>query len=240
MTRVWLLTALLFCSAGVAEADVPPAFPPNGILDGSIKALERVPTQNLTVVETDEMSSLVMMTDNGRFVVIGKIFDSWSMKELKTVADVRAASGRLDFSRFNLDMSELEPLRIGSGPKRVQVFVDPKCPFCHKLMSKMRLLGGDYTFEVMVIATLGQESQRLARLLSCASDKAQATDQLLSGRYSDDLAQLPNCNMAPVQKRLVTAQIIGVKGVPWTISHDGRILRGYTEDLGAWLGKDAP
>jgi thiol:disulfide interchange protein DsbC len=237
MKRLLSLASILAVLGGVAVAQEQPTYRAGGILDGSIKAMERVPTQHLTVLQTDGVEALTVMTDNGRFVMVGKLFDTWTMKELTSVDEVRAAASRVDFSAFKLNMDELAPFRIGNGPKRVQVFVDPRCPSCHELMSKMQALAkeGQYTFEILVVAALGRESERAARLVSCAADKDQAMTQLLAGRVGSDLPQVAVCDMAPIQKRLVTAQIVGVKGVPMTIAQDGRILRGDTNDLAGWL-----
>jgi thiol:disulfide interchange protein DsbC len=39
----------------------------------------------------------------------------------------------------------------------------------------------------------------------------------------------------PIQKRLVTAQLVGVKGVPFMIAPDGRVKGGAPQDLDSWL-----
>ncbi|MCA2453739.1 DsbC family protein, partial [Vibrio alginolyticus] len=43
------------------------------------------------------------------------------------------------------------------------------------------------------------------------------------------------CNLEPMQRTLVTAQILGIQGVPFIVANDGRISRGRPYDLSAWL-----
>ncbi len=38
-----------------------------------------------------------------------------------------------------------------------------------------------------------------------------------------------------MQRTLVTAQILGIQGVPFIVANDGRISRGRPYDLSAWL-----
>ncbi|TFT44863.1 DsbC family protein, partial [Proteus mirabilis] len=65
-------------------------------------------------------------------------------------------------------------------------------------------------------------------------DKKAATDALLNGRISN-LEQDDTCNLEPMQRTLVTAQILGIQGVPFIVANDGRISRGRPYDLSAWL-----
>jgi thiol:disulfide interchange protein DsbC len=81
---------------------------------------------------------------------------------------------------------------------------------------------------------LGPDSERQVRQLGCARDKKAATDALLSGRIGN-LDQDDACNLEPMQRTLVTAQILGIQGVPFIVANDGRISRGRPYDLSAWL-----
>lgn len=60
---------------------------------------------------------------------------------------------------------------------------------------------------------LGPDSERQVRQLGCARDKKAATDALLNGRIGN-LEQDDACNLEPMQRTLVTAQILGIQGVP--------------------------
>jgi hypothetical protein len=40
---------------------------------------------------------------------------------------------------------------------------------------------------------------------------------------------------APAQRALVTARLLGIRGVPYLIAPDGRLQQGVPADLEAWL-----
>ena len=43
------------------------------------------------------------------------------------------------------------------------------------------------------------------------------------------------CGQASAQRALVTAQLLGIAGVPYLIAPDGRLQQGVPADLEAWL-----
>ena len=51
--------------------------------------------------------------------------------------------------------------------------------------------------------------------------------------------QLPvpdgSCGQVPAQRALVTAQLLGIAGVPYLIAPDGRLQQGVPAELDAWL-----
>ncbi|WP_052238978.1 TraA family conjugative transfer protein [Escherichia coli] len=146
----------------------------------------------------------------------------------------RQAGNTLDLSRLGLKMDDLNPLTLGEGKKKVVVFVDPRCPHCHELLKQALPLTKEYTFQILPVPVLGPDSERQVRQLGCARDKKAAADALLNGRIGN-LEQDDACNLEPMQRTLVTAQILGIQGVPFIVANDGRISRGRPYDLSAWL-----
>ncbi len=174
------------------------------------------------------------MSDSGRFVIDGTLYDAWSKKPLTSLEEIREAGNTLDLSRLGLKMDDLNPLTLGEGKKKVVVFVDPRCPHCHELLKQALPLTKEYTFQILPVPVLGPDSERQVRQLGCARDKKAATDALLNGRIGN-LEQDDACNLEPMQRTLVTAQILGIQGVPFIVANDGRISRGRPYDLSAWL-----
>ena len=43
------------------------------------------------------------------------------------------------------------------------------------------------------------------------------------------------CGQAQAQRALVTAQLLGIAGVPYLIAPDGRLQQGVPADLESWL-----
>jgi thiol:disulfide interchange protein DsbC len=157
------------------------------------------------------------------------------MKPLATLAEIREASETIGLQELGLDIDELRPLKLGraDGP-RVTVFVDPHCPHCERLLQSAQSLLGRYHFAILPIGILGPDSATDARRLGCAVDRQAAAEALLSRDFGD-LVQIADCDLEPLRKTLVTAQMFGVEGVPFLIAPDGAVLRGVPADLAQWL-----
>ena len=73
------------------------------------------------------------------------------------------------------------------------------------------------------------------RVVSAEHDRAAAGAALLA----DTVDQLPepngSCGQVSAQRALVTAQLLGIAGVPFLIAPDGRLHQGVPADLEAWL-----
>lgn len=224
LSAITLALALSSLVQAEPESDVSPI----GKIDGMVS----LPVTGIKAVESN--GRIVFMSDSGRFVIDGTLYDAWSKKSLTSLDAIREASNTLDLSRLGLNMDDLNPLNLGEGKKKVVVFVDPRCPHCHELLKQALLLTKDYTFQILPVPVLGPDSERQVRQLGCARDKKAATAALLNGRI-DNLEQDDACKLESMQRTLVTAQVLGIQGVPFMVASDGRISRGRPDDLAAWL-----
>lgn len=227
VSAVLLLTAE---SSAAGEQSVAPD-------QSAIEQMATIPSGDLKVIESK--GELLFMGSNGRFIIKGGVlYDAWNRKALRTVADVNHSANRIDLGAMKINIADFRPLSFGTGAKHVTVFVDPRCPWCAKLMDLIRdtpRLQDEYTFDLLPIPVLGDESQALVRQLGCAKDRSAARDALMQETYRTPLVQIEPCDLAPLQKTLVFAQFLGVNGVPYLIAPDGRIQRGMPSDLAAWL-----
>jgi thiol:disulfide interchange protein DsbC len=221
-------------SSGSAAAESEATVSRNA-LTGHIRATEKLPVAGMTAVESDDVDGLVFMSDNGRYVIRGTLYDTWQGRAVKTLDDIRDTASRIDFHKLGINPDDLGAMDVGSGDKEVEVFVDPNCEPCHAMLQQLPALEGKYRFHLLVIPALGKESERRTRLLSCATDQGAALKTLLAGLAPDALDQDPNCNLAQTQKRFISAQLFSVKGVPTIIAPDGREHSGVPQDLDGWL-----
>jgi len=215
---------LLLALTPMASADPPTLH--------NIDAMASLPVTGIKAVESD--GRLLFMSDNGRFVIDGTLYDLWAQQPLTSLTSIRTAGDRLDLRRLGLALDDLNPLTLGNGAAEVLIFVDPRCPHCHALLKQAGHLKDRYTFRILPVAVLGPESEQQVRQLGCAREPAAALQALTSGRFTD-LPQQPDCDLAPLQRTLVTAQLLGVQGVPFIVAPDGRISRGRPQNLREWL-----
>lgn len=215
---------LLLSVTALARAEVPTLH--------QIDAMASLPVTGLKAVESD--GRLLFMSDNGRFVIDGTLYDVWAQQPLTSLASIRSAGDRLDLRRLGLPLDDLQALTLGEGAEEVLIFVDPRCPHCHALLKQAGQLQSRYTFRILPVAVLGPESEQQVRQLGCAVESGAALQSLISGRVNG-LPQRPDCDLAPLQRTLVTAQLLGVQGVPFIVAPDGRISRGRPHSLREWL-----
>lgn len=183
--------------------------------------------------------TVIFLSSTGRYLIAGKIIDVWSKKTLNTVSEMRYAFGRVNLEGIGIKTAELQPILLGTGNKRVRIFVDPQCSWCDKLLTEIRgdeSLQKDYVFEILVIPALGEASARISKALYCAQDQTpEFLLNTLHTRTGAAVPQKPNCDTGTLDKRYIAAQMLGIQSVPFLIAPDGRTGTGKPQDLRAWL-----
>ncbi|WP_160188512.1 DsbC family protein [Escherichia coli] len=197
-----------------------------------IEDIVKLPIKEVRAVQSD--GQIMFLSENGRFVISGQIYDLWSKKPLNTMSQMRDAAERIHFKSMGMDVDTLNTISVGRGDKEDVVFVDPLCTVCHKLMDESTSLVDEYTFKFVVIPALGAESNRLAKGLFCAKDKTNALDAFMN----NTLASLPSkktCDLGQYDQTLLAAHLIGIEGVPFVVAQDGRVSKGRPKNLKSWL-----
>lgn len=239
----FVLAATVSAALQAAGTASPPAKPStaspintSATTGATIQAIQDMPITRLKAVVSN--GELLYISDSGRYVLRGTLYDTWDRKPIKTLDEVRDSIEHIRLDRLNIKVADFNPLSFGTGSERVTVFVDPKCPWCAKLMKQMKDrsdLATQYTFDIVALPMLGSDSQRIVRELGCAKDRGAALKALMDEDYSKPLAQNKECDLKPIQKAMVTAQTLGIVGVPFVIRGDGLVQRGMPADLAGWL-----
>jgi thiol:disulfide interchange protein DsbC len=236
---------LLLCTGVAAIAtDAPKISPADvaaGLMSVKIDGMQDLPITGLKMVKTGEQ--IVFMSSNGRFALYGgKLLDVWTQQEIKDLPDIDRIARRIDLSRMKLNIDDLGPVIVGRGKDSVLIFIDPRCPYCGKVMKDLQALLDRYTFKLVMVPILGQESQNIVVQLACqqASKDQKVQDSVRQRLLKQDYAGLPtdnpaSCNKEPLQRAIVTAKLFGLPGVPFLIASDGRTHSGAPESLADWL-----
>jgi thiol:disulfide interchange protein DsbC len=201
--------------------------------------MQRLPVSGLQMVEAGER--MLFVSANGRYVFTGPAWDLWHGVKLASLEQGARLAERIDLKRLGLDPATLGALDVGSGEREVVVFVDPRCPHCRHLMKQLPPLGARYRFRLVPLPVLGPDSETAVVRLACLAerDPSAALEALIAETVEGLPAATGTCGQAPVQRALVTAQLLGLDGVPYLIAPDGRLHQGVPEDLEAWLeGKE--
>ncbi len=239
ITAVLLALAAGVPSAVAAETD-PAALTPSesgGIQEllRGIEGMQRLPVVGVQMVQAGER--VLFVSANGRYVFTGPAWDLWHGTKLESLEDGARLAERIDLKRLGLDPAALGALDHGSGEGEVVVFVDPRCPHCRGLLDKLPALADRYRFRLIPLPVLGPDSETAVARLGCLAerDPSAAREALLADTVDQIRAPEGACGQAPAQRALVTAQLLGIAGVPYLIAPDGRLQQGVPADLDAWL-----
>lgn len=185
-------------------ADAPKISPADiaaGLMSVKIDGMQDLPITGLKMVKTGEQ--IVFMSSNGRFALYGgKLLDVWTQQEIKDLPDIDRIARRIDLSRMKLNIDDLGPVTVGHGKEAVLIFIDPRCPYCGKVMKDLQALQDRYTFKLVMVPILGQESQNIVVQLVCqqASKDQKVQDSVRQRLLKQDYAGLPTDNPASCNK----------------------------------------
>ena len=201
----------------------------------AIKGMQRLPVAGVQMIAAGER--LLFVSANGRYVFTGPAWDLWHGAKLTSLEQGARLAARIDLKRLGLDPATLGALDLGSGEREVVVFVDPRCPHCRGLLDKLPALAARYRFRLVPLPVLGPDSEAAVARLDCLAEKDQAAarEALLAGTFDQIRASEGTCGQGAAQRALVTAQLLGLAGVPYLIAPDGRLQEGVPADLEAWL-----
>jgi thiol:disulfide interchange protein DsbC len=199
-----------------------------------IDAIESLPMGNMKAIETN--GEIVFVSQNGRFVIRGQLHDSWQRKKLETMNEMVYAINHIDVKALGLKPDNMNTLTIKGGDKEVYAFVDPQCEYCKHFIKEARSNKEQYTFHIVVVPALGDESDKLARRIFCAANKDRALDAMI-GNQIDSLDQKSNCDMKLYDYTLMIATLFEFKSVPFFIAPDYRYKVGAGAGFWNWLGK---
>ena len=205
-----------------------------------IEQFEELPSPFTHAIELKGRDGIAYITPNGRFIMRGVIFDTWRNAEIQTMAELRAAKTTVNLSELGLKDEDVDPIYFGTGLKKVTVFVDPLCPYCKQFLDEVTSdprYARDYTLVIYTVPFLGEASTKAVTVISCATDRAEATRALMTHDVRWMKTQPPpeECDPQPILQRTILSQMIGVTGVPYIIGAEGGISRGMPRDLWAFL-----
>jgi thiol:disulfide interchange protein DsbC len=220
MKRIWLTLMFAASLASAAHAD-----------DAAVRAtLQRVfpgkPVQDIQktpvsgVVEAAVAGQVFYVTEDGRFILGGPLFD--------VAADRNLTDARLDelnaipFDSLNLDWSIT--LVKGNGERRIAIFEDPDCPYCKALEETLRSVD-NLTIHVFLypIDQLHPQAAAKSRAVWCAPDRATAWEEIM---HNGTVPAGPADCAAPIADIAAFAARHRINGTPTTILSDGSRLVG--------------
>lgn len=178
-----------------------------------------------------------VITDTGRFIIRGTIYDVWDQKEINTLEDARYAATHIPLHKTNVGFSDLKPFSVGQGEKVIHMFSDLQCSHCKQIIHEARRnMPEGYRLDVILLPLMGPESARRAEEVLCAEVPSDGWKAAVEGDMQTPIAQSDDCDTETLQRRMVTAQFLGARNVPFLIRDDGLVQQGAPANgFRAWV-----
>ena len=154
------------------------------------------------------------------YVVVGDIID---LKTKASVTQARMAElSKTDFSKLPFEQAFKEVR--GDGSRKLAVFSDPDCPFCHKLENES-LAGVTnvtiYTF--LFPLNIHPDAERKSKVIWCAPDRDAAWRKWMDTKTLVDGAG--DCD-TPIAKNLELGEKLAITGTPALVFANGNVVSG--------------
>ncbi|MEM7407851.1 MAG: DsbC family protein [Pseudomonadota bacterium] len=174
------------------------------------------------IVELRTEAGVVYVTDDGRYLFGGPLYDLRKRKNLTASyqneqrADALAAIPESEMIVF-------EPK--GEARYTLTTFTDIDCGFCRKLhreMKQLNDLGIRVRYLLFPRAGLGSDSHRKAVAVYCSKDQQ---DAMTVAKAGDDPGTATCDN--PVEAHLKLGRELGLRGTPFSVTASGEAINGY-------------
>lgn len=184
-----------------------------------IKSVAKSPLAGLYEVN---LGAQVVYTDaTGRYVLNGDLLDTQTATNL--TQERLAELNRIKWSDLPLDRA-VKWVK-GNGARKVAVFSDPNCPYCHKL-EQMFSQVDNITVYTFLFPILSEDSNTKAKQIWCSADRAKAWRDWMTAKTAPGGAG--NCD-TPLEANLKLGHTLNVTGTPAVIFTDGSRAPGLID-----------
>ena len=167
-------------------------------------------------------SQIFYMSQNGKFILQGDIYDSETGANL---TELDRISARKDFLN-QLDEEEMVIFTPDNFKHTVTVFTDIDCGYCRKFHSEIdEVMEQGIRVRYLFFPRTGPdtESWEKAEKVWCSQDRHSAITKAKEGKS----LRAKICSETPVQKHYSLGQMFMVQGTPTMVSDKGKTIIGY-------------
>ena len=224
-------TTVLAQNASTAPAASAVVAPAAGDTAASIrKTLEqKFPGAQVSHVEKSDYLGLyeAMLDDNliytdpkVAYIFVGSMYDTATKQNLTEARSRKLNRVAVDKLPYELAFKRVK----GDGSRKLVIFSDADCPFCHRLETEIKGLDNVtiYTF-LFPIDQLHPNAARKSKQIWCSPDKARAWDEFfVSGKLPDNKGDCGD----PVAKTQALGNSLKINATPTLIFADGTLIPG--------------
>lgn len=169
----------------------------------------------------------VMLDDNlvytdpaAAYVFVGSMYDTATKQNMTEARSRKLNRVALDKLPYDLAFKRVK----GDGSRKLVIFSDADCPFCHRLESEIKNLDNVtiYTF-LFPIDQLHPDAARKSKQIWCSPDKVKAWDEFFaSGKVPDNKGDCGD----PVAKTQALGNSLKINATPTLVFADGTMIPG--------------
>ncbi|HEY1608561.1 MAG TPA: DsbC family protein [Paraburkholderia sp.] len=188
--------------------------------DVSIKGIAKSPIAGL--YEVNLGTQIIYSDATGDYLMLGDLVDA---KTRHNLTEARLAElNRIDFT--SLPLADAVKVVKGNGSRKMAVFSDPNCPYCHQLENTLKSID-NVTVYTFLYPVLSADSTTKAKSIWCSTDRATAWESWMVDRHAPSAAG--TCDTAAIGRNLTLGEKMNVTGTPTIFLADGRRLPGAVQ-----------
>jgi thiol:disulfide interchange protein DsbC len=183
-----------------------------------IRNVARSPYFGLYEVMLDD--TLVYTDPKVAYVFVGSMYDTATKQNLTEARSRKLNRVAVDKLPYELAFKRVK----GDGSRKLVIFSDADCPFCHRLEKEIKGLDNVtiYTF-LFPIDQLHPDAARKSKQIWCAADKVKAWDDYFaSGKLPDNKGDCGD----PVARTQALGQSLRINATPTLVFADGTLIPG--------------
>jgi thiol:disulfide interchange protein DsbC len=183
-----------------------------------IRNVARSPYFGLYEVMLDD--TLIYTDPKVAYVFVGSMYDTATKQNLTEARSRKLNRVAVDKLPYELAFKRVK----GDGSRKLVIFSDADCPFCHRLEKEIKGLDHVtiYTF-LFPIDQLHPDAARKSKQIWCAADKVKAWDDYFaSGKLPDNKGDCGD----PVARTQALGQSLRINATPTLVFADGTLIPG--------------
>lgn len=222
--------ATLLALTGAAYADDMKTSVQKALPQTRVEEVRETPIPGLYEVTADR--NILYLSGDRRYLIVGEILDLKTSKNL--TADRRMQVLKVDWKLLPLDLA----IRYGqSDKKKLALFLDPDCPYCHKAYEAVKDLKDVESYVFLYPLPSHRDAQEKCAQVLCSKDKAAALDKVMRGESLDTVPKDSACTDR-LEKSILAANALRLAGTPTFIFYpDGQMMPGFVppEEIGRFF-----
>ena len=177
-------------------------------------------TDYLGLYEVMLDDSLVYTDPKTAYIFVGAMYDTATKQNLTDARTRKLNRVAIDKLPYELAFKRVK----GDGSRKLVLFSDADCPFCHRLEKELKGLDNVtiYTF-LFPIDQLHPDAARKSKQIWCAADKVKAWDEFFA---SGKLPENKGDSGDPVARTQALGNSLRINATPTLIFADGTLIPG--------------